>query len=62
MVLKVELRLKPRTKVEGGVGKGRCFEVDGGFVMTFVDIGYSTTGGESIGSLGSTKSRISTIS
>ena len=42
------------TEVEGGVGEGRCFEINGGFRMSYVSIGLSTTGVESTGSLVST--------
>ena len=50
------------TEVDGGVGEGRCFEINGGFRMSSVGIGSSTTGVESTHSLVSTESRRSTIS
>ena len=48
--------------VEGGVGDGSFFEVDRGFGIKYIDGGFSTTSGESIGSLGSTDSMWLTIS
>ena len=50
------------TEVEGGVGEGRNSKFDQGFKMTSIDIGFSTTGGDSTGSLGSTQSMRSIIS
>ena len=50
------------TEVEGGVCEGRCSKIDGGFGMRYVGIGFLTIGGESIGSLGLTELRRSTIS
>ena len=47
---------------EGGVGEGSCSEVDGGFGIVSVGRGFSTTGGDSTSSLGSTDSICSTIS
>ena len=47
---------------EGGVGEGSCSEVDGGFGMESIRREFSTTCGDSTGSLGSTDSIWSTIS